>query len=607
MTRAGRSRGPRTAEAAAADGRGVHAADAALARRFGRYVLPYRKSLVAALVLLFAAGALDLVGPYLTKQAIDHAIPRADASELLRIALLFVGTLVLAFAATYVQNLIMTHAGQAIMRDLRGNLFRHLTRMGLPWFDRNPLGRVVTRVTSDVETLNDLLTAGIVTILADLFTLLGITAILFWMNWQLAALTFLVMPLLVFASILFRRAARRGFDLTRERVARITGVMQEAFSGIEVVKLFGREAENDRQFEEHNAGCRDAWLETVTAFAVFFPLVQLLLALAMATVLWGGGNRVLQNALTFGELVAFLQYVQRFFVPLRDLSEKYNVLQGALAAAERIFGILDTPADEDYERRPELVDVESLGGEIAFENVSFRYNEGEPVLKDVSFRVHPGERIALVGATGAGKTTVLSLLLGLYPLTSGRILLDGRDLATLNPRSVRRRLGTVLQDVFLFSNDVRGNVRLGDPTLDDAAVRSALESARADAIVDALPGGLDEPLGERGRSLSVGQRQLLSFARALARDPDVLLLDEATSSVDSETEGRVQEALETLLEGRTSLVVAHRLSTVRDADRILVFHRGELREEGTHEELLAHGGLYARLVEVQFGGGTVAA
>jgi ABC-type multidrug transport system fused ATPase/permease subunit len=294
-------------------------------------------------------------------------------------------------------------------------------------------------------------------------------------------------------------------------------------------------------------------------------------------------------------------------VPLRDLSEKYNVLQGALAAAERIFGILDTPADEDYERRPELVDVESLGGEIAFENVSFRYNEGEPVLKDVSFRVHPGERIALVGATGAGKTTVLSLLLGLYPLTSGRILLDGRDLATLNPRSVRRRLGTVLQDVFLFSNDVRGNVRLGDPTLDDAAVRSALESARADAIVDALPGGLDEPLGERGRSLSVGQRQLLSFARALARDPDVLLLDEATSSVDSETEGRVQEALETLLEGRTSLVVAHRLSTVRDADRILVFHRGELREEGTHEELLAHGGLYARLVEVQFGGGTVAA
>ncbi len=590
-----------------ARGRGVHAEDAALARRFGRYVSPYRRSLGAALALLFTAGALDLVGPYLTKQAIDEAIPSGDESALIRIAALFIGALLLGFLATYVQNLIMTHTGQAIMRDLRRDLFRHLSRMGLRWFDRNPLGRIVTRVTSDVETLNELLTAGIVTIIADLVTLIGITVILFWMNWQLAAMTFLVMPVLVFASVLFRRAARRGFDLTREKVARMNSVMQEAFSGIEVVKLFGRESENDRQFEEHNAGCREAWLETVRAFAVFFPLVQLLLALALATILWGGGERVLRGALTFGELVAFLQYVQRFFIPLRDLSEKYNVLQGALAAGERIFGLLDTPADEDFDDRPELARVESLGGDVEFDDVSFSYVDGEPVLKNVSFRVHPGERVALVGATGAGKTTVLSLLLGLYPLTGGTIRLDGRDVSTLDPRSVRSRVATVQQDIFLFSNDVRGNVRLGDPALDDAAIREALRLARADGIVDALPGGLDEPLGERGRTLSVGQRQLLSFARAIARDPDVLLLDEATSSVDSETEGRIQEALDELLRGRTSLVVAHRLSTVRDADRILVFHRGELREEGTHDELLKLGGLYARLVEVQFGAGDAAA
>jgi ABC-type multidrug transport system fused ATPase/permease subunit len=380
--------------------------------------------------------------------------------------------------------------------------------------------------------------------------------------------------------------------------------MQETLAGMEVVKLFGREKENDRRFDHHNAGCRDAWIDTIEAFAVFFPLVQLMLSIALAAVLWGGARGIHGGTLTFGELVAFLQYVQRFFVPLRDLSEKYNLLQGALAAAERIFGILDTPAAEEFADRPALPE---LRGEIEFQNVSFAYREGEPVMRDVSFRVQPGERIALVGATGAGKTTVLSLLLGLYRPTSGRILVDGHDLAEYDPRSLRSQVGTVLQDVFLFSSDVDWNVRLGDASLDPERVRGALEAARTMSFIDKLPRGLSEPLGERGRSLSVGERQLLSFARAIVVSPRILLLDEATSSVDSETEGLVQEALPALLEGRTCLVVAHRLSTVRDADRILVFHQGRIEEEGTHADLLRADGIYARLVELQFGSEEAAA
>jgi ATP-binding cassette subfamily B protein len=573
--------------------------DAALSRRFLRYVRPYAGTLGLSLALLFLAGALELAGPYLTKIAIDEAIPAGDTALLAKVVLAFFSVLIASFAIQYVQHLIMTRAGQGIMRDLRLELFRHIQKMGLPWFDRNPVGRVVSRLTADVETLNELLTSGLVSIVADVVTLVGITVILLWMNASLALITFLVLPPLVLASIRFRRRARDGFRDTRERVGRLNGVMQETFSGIEVVKLFGREPVNDEAFDEQNRRLRAAWLGVNDAFALFFPVVQFLLAAATALVLWGGGLRVAADTLTFGELVAFLQYVQRFFLPLRDLSEKYNVLQSAMASLERIFGILDTPAQEgDFHLRPS---VERVEGSIEFRNVSFDYAEGEPVLRDVSFVVRPGERIALVGATGAGKTTVLSLLLGFYAPQSGRILVDGHDLAAIDPRSLRRRTGTVLQDVFLFSADVDWNVRLGDPSRTAEEVRAALAASRADRFVDTLPAGLSERLGERGRSLSVGQRQLLSFSRALAIGPDLLLLDEATSSVDSETEGWIQEALREAMRGRTSIVVAHRLSTVRDADRILVFHRGALCEEGTHEELLRADGIYSRLVEVQFG------
>lgn len=584
-----------------------HARDVALSRRFLRYVRPHSLSLAGALLLLFTTGALELAGPYLTKVAIDDGIATGDTGRLARTCLLFLLVLAAEFVCAYFQDLLMVRTGQSVMRDLRRDVFGHIQRMRVGWFDRNPSGRVVTRVTSDVETLNELLTSGLVTILADVVTLAGITAVLLWMNASLAGLVFMILPFLVIASILFRDRARRGFRETREQVSQMSGFLQETLSGMEVVKLFGREADNDRRFDRHNAGCRDAWIDTIEAFAVFFPLVQLMLSVSLAAVLWGGGVRIVDGSLTFGELVAFLQYVQRFFVPLRDLSEKYNVLQGALAAAERIFGILDTEAGEDFSRRPDLAKAGPLAGDIVFENVSFHYVEGEPVLRNVSFRVRPGERVALVGATGAGKSTVLSLLLGFHAPVSGRILVDGTDLATLDPRSVRRRVGTVSQDVFLFSGDVDWNVRLGDDALPEAAVTRALQVSRAARFVERLPAGRRERLGERGRNLSQGERQLLSFARALARDPDVLLLDEATASVDSETEGLVQEALAELLAGRTCLVVAHRLSTVLDADRILVLHRGELAEQGTHAELVRAGGLYARLVEIQFGADEAAA
>ncbi|MGQ0721220.1 MAG: ABC transporter ATP-binding protein [Candidatus Eiseniibacteriota bacterium] len=585
-----------------ADGQAL---DLALTKRFLKYVKPYRGRLGLALTLLFTAGALELAGPWLTKIAIDDAIPSGDPSQLLRVVAAFLAVLLAEFVVGYAQTLIMTRAGQSMMRDLRTELFAHLQRMSLPFFDRNPVGRVVTRLTSDVETLNELLTSGLVTIIADVVTLVGITAVLFWMDPSLALLTYTVMPALLYASFRFRKTARRGFRATRERVGRLNGIMQETFSGIEVVKLFGREPRNDETFDEQNAELRKAWLSVNEAFALFFPVVQLFLAVATAAVLWGGGVRVIQETLTFGELVAFLQYVQRFFLPLRDLSEKYNVLQSAMAAMERIFGLLDTRAEEqEFDSRPLL---DGPVRTIEFEHVSFHYQDGEPVLRDVSFRVEAGERVALVGATGAGKTTVLSLLLGFYPPTSGRILVNGQDLAHFDPRSLRLRAGTVPQDVFLFSADVDWNVRLGDDTIREERVQGALEAARASRFIGQLPSGRAEKLGERGRSLSVGQRQLLSLARALARDPDLLLLDEATSSVDSETEGWIQEALHEALRGRTCLVVAHRLSTVRDANRILVFHQGRLTEQGTHDELLAARGIYARLVELQFGSETAAA
>jgi len=583
---------------------GAARGDPRLLKRFLPYLKLETPAFLWSLLLLFAAGALELAGPYLTKIAIDEAIPKRDGAHLLKIVLIYIGLLGVGFGVVYAQTLLVTRAGQRVMMRLRNDLFRHLLKLDLSTFDRNAVGRLVTRVTSDVESLNELLSSGLVSILGDIITLTGITIVLFVLDVRLALLCFLVLPFAMLTSLAFRRRARRGFRETRERVARLNSILQETFSGIEVVKLFGKEKDNDARFETENAKSRDAWLETLEAFAIFFPVIQLLLTLSLGTILVAGGWRVLEGTLTLGALVAFTQYVQRFFAPLRDLSEKYNVLQSALASSERIFGVLDWKEEEG---RSGLPAFPPLKGAIEFQNVSFSYVEGEPVLHDVSFRVKQGERVAIVGATGSGKTTVLSLLLGFYRPTEGCILIDGLDLAQHDPRSLRRQTGTVLQDVFLFSADVAWNLRLGDDTIEPARIERALDFARARRFVESLPRRLEEVVGERGRTLSVGQRQLISIARAAAADPAILLLDEATSSVDSETEALVQEAFAERLQGRTCLVVAHRLSTVRDADRILVMHHGRLVEQGTHRELIARDGIYSRLVELQFGSETVEA
>ncbi|MDP6529780.1 MAG: ABC transporter ATP-binding protein [Gemmatimonadota bacterium] len=572
--------------------------DTALLKRLFPLLAPRRAGLAGSFLLLFASGALDLTGPYLTKLAIDKALPAHDTALLGKIVGLFVCVLLLSFAARYAQNLLMQETGQRLMRDLRSRLFAHLQRMDIRYFDRHPVGGLVTRLTNDVEALNELLSSGLVSIVADAVTLTGITIILFVMDPGLAFITFLALPPVIFVSTVFRRRARAGFRATRERIAGIHSVMHESLSGSEVVKLFSREHENDRLFDVQNAGCRTAWLDTLQVFALFFPIIQFLLAVALALVLMSGGHRILHDALTFGELVAFLQYVQRFFGPLRDLSEKFNVLQAAGAAGDRILRVLDTPALEDYRERPSLP---SFSGSIEFDRVSFRYRHEEPVLRDVSFQVDPGQRVALVGPTGSGKSTVISLVLGLLNPDSGRVLIDHQDLKDFDPRSLRRHTGTVPQDVFLFSTDVGWNVRLGDssPGCDDD-IRTALETSRALSVVDALPQRLNEPLGERGHRLSAGQRQLLSFARALYAQPDLLILDEATSSVDPATETLIRDGLDRLLRGRTCLIVAHRLKTVQHCDRILVFRKGQIVEEGTHEELTRAGGLYARLAQLQF-------
>ncbi len=588
------------AESAPQESAGPDAArgDPRLLARFLPYLRPEAPAFLWCLLLLFVGGALQLAGPYLTKIAIDEALPKKDAAFLGKIVGVYLAVLAAEFVVVYVQTLLLTKAGQRVMLHLRREIFGHLVRMDLAHLDRNPVGRLVTRVTSDVETLNELLSAGLVSIVGDVITLTGITVVLFLIDARLALLSFLVLPIAVATSFVFRRWARRGFRETRERVARLNSILQETFSGIEVVKLFGREPANDAHFAKENAACRNAWLDTLQAFAVFFPVIQFLLTLSLATILAAGGLRVMEGTLTLGALVAFLQYVQRFFAPLRDLSEKYNVLQSALASSERIFGVLDTPISRDFTPKPA---VGPLRGAIEFDHVSFSYIAGQPVLRDVSFGIGAGERVAIVGATGSGKTTVLSLLLGLYRPDEGHLRLDGRDLATHDPRSARRQIGTVLQDVFLFSADVDWNVRLGDEGVSPESVERSLVLARAQPFVERLPRGKRELLGERGRTLSVGQRQLLSIARAAVVNPAVVLLDEATSSVDGETEALVQDALQTLLAGRTCLVVAHRLSTVRDADRVLVFHHGALVEEGTHDELVRRGGIYARLADLQFG------
>jgi ATP-binding cassette subfamily B protein len=578
--------------------------DGRLMKRLLGYLRPYWWLVLLAIGILAAASALQVVGPWLTKLALDEAIPRGDTHYLGMLGLAYLGVLLLTMVFQYAQSILTTWLGQQVMRDLRTEIFSHLQRQDLRYHDRNPVGRLMTRITSDVETLNELFSSGVVTVFGDIFTLVFIVAAMLSLDWQLALVTFSVLPLVAWAAFLFRGRIRRAYREIRVRLARINAYLQERITGIRVVQLFNREGADLARFKAINQDYLEAHLRSITYYALFFPVIQFFTALALALIIWYGGGSIIQGMTTVGVVVAFLQYAQRFFRPIQDLSEKYNLLQGAMASSERIFKLLDTAPTVVDPKNPMTLPPETRG-EIEFRDVWFAYGENDDgeedwVLKGVSFRVSPGEKVAIVGHTGAGKTTIINLLMRFYDVQKGQILVDGAPVDRLALKDLRDRIGLVLQDVFLFSRSVESNIRLGEKRITDEEVRAAAREVGAAPFIDRLPDAYGQALGERGQSLSVGERQLISFARALAFDPEILILDEATSSVDSEIEARIEEATNRLMEGRTSLVIAHRLSTVQHADRILVLHHGHLVEEGTHAELLDEGGLYARLHELQF-------
>lgn len=563
------------------------------------FLLPYRKAVAGAFLLLVLMGGIEALQPYLIKVAIDRHIAVGDAAGLVTIAALYFALLLLELALGFARTWLTTWIGQRAMHDLRERLFDRLQRLPVPFFDRQAVGRLVTRVTSDVEVLNDLFSSGVVAVLSDVFMLLAIAVTMFLVDPRLALVTLAVVPFILAVSLFFRVRMRSAYREIRIWVARLNAYLQEHVTGLDVVQLFRQEERSVREFGDLNRGHRDAQLRSILYYALFYPIVEILGAISIALVIWYGGGQILQGALTFGSLVAFIQYGEKFFAPIRDLAEKYNLLQAAMASGERLVALLDEPVPETTAVAARLPEPR---GEIEFEDVWFRYDEETWVLRGVSFRASPGDRLALVGPTGSGKTTCASLLTRLYEVTRGRILLDGVDVREYPIEMLRERVGLVLQDPFLFSRSVAENISLDAARVDRARVEAAIHAIGAERFVAALPGGADTPVGERGRSLSTGQKQLVSLARALAFDPPVLVLDEATSSVDSESEALIERAIRRLLAGRTSLVIAHRLSTVRGADRIVVLHHGEVREQGTHEELRAAGGLYARLYELQFAG-----
>ncbi len=575
--------------------------DAGLLRRLLGYLRPYRWPTAAAVLLLLVQSVLALIGPRLTEHALDVAIPRHDLGLLGLLATIYFVTLALDFLVEYGGTLLTTWIGQRVMYDLRMQIFEHLQRLSISYFDRNPVGRLMTRVTSDVETLNELFSSGVVTIFGDVFTLVAIMVMMLAIDLKLALVTFAVIPLVWLTARVFRRRVRETFRDIRYRLARLNAFLQERLSGMRIVQLFGRESDSAGRFGELNREHLRAHLRSITVYAIFFPVVEVLTAVAMALLLWYGGLRVLSDTLTVGVLAAFIQYTRRFFQPLQDLSEKFNLLQSAMASSERVFGLLDEPVTVAEPAVPLPLST-PVRGAVRFEGVWFRYTPDGPwVLKDISFTASPGQTIALVGHTGAGKSTIVNLLLRFYDPQRGRITIDGVDIRELGTADLRSIIGFVQQDLFLFTGDVMHNLTLGAP-IDPDEARQAARRVGADRFIERLPSGYGHRLGERGRSLSVGERQLLSFARALALNPGILVLDEATSSVDAEAEAQIQRAIAELMAGRTSLVVAHRLSTILHADEILVLHHGEIRERGAHRELLAQEGLYQRLYQLQLRG-----
>jgi ATP-binding cassette, subfamily B, multidrug efflux pump len=599
---------------------GAKAFDKRLARRLLRYLKPYRMRATASVALVIFSSLLEIAGPAIIAVGVDLYVKPLSGANTVGVsqrlgvwlaahgwsfdpitginvaATLYFVTLFADFAVLYTQMVLMNLMGQYIMYDLRKQIFEHLQRLDVQFFDRNPVGRLMTRVTTDVDALNDMFTAGFVAIFGDIFVLLGIVIVLFWMNWRMALVLFSITPFILLVSMWFRRGARITYRQVRARIAAINAFLQEHISGMSTVQLFNREEREMEKFDELNARHRDANIDSIFYYAVFYPVIELIQTVGIALIVWYGGGQVLRNTLSLGALIAFFQYAQRFYEPISDLSEKYNILQAAMAASERIFKLLDTPVHIKEEGRVTVDHFDSL----EFRNVWFAYNDEDWVLKNVSFRVERGEKVALVGHTGAGKTTVTALLLRFYEVQRGEILINGIDIRKYTLESLRALYAIVQQDFFLFTGNVSQNISLADPRIAPETVREAARRVQASRFIERLPKTYDAEVRERGAGFSVGEKQLLSFARALAFNPPVLILDEATSSIDTETEHLIQEAIQTLMEGRTSIVIAHRLSTIRSADMILVFHHGEIRERGTHEELMQIDGLYRKLYEIQY-------
>ena len=587
--------------------------DARLMRRLLVYLSPYKTLVIAALVLLFAEGALQLAGPLFTRRVIDVAVPTRDSAAILRYTLLFAGALVAQFFCSYGNAMLTALLGQSVMRDLRIEIFAHLQRLSIAFFDRNPAGRLITRVTSDVEALNELFTSGVVSGLGDVFTLIAIGVAMFLMDWRLTLAALVVIPFVAGVSHWFRASVRESYRDIRTRLARINAFLQERITGMRIVQLFGREEMEKERFRGLNEAHLDANVQAIRFYAIYFPAIEVLTSVAIAILIVTSASFVHANTLTVGTVAAFLQLSRRFYEPLQDLADKFNILQTAMASSERIFLLLDTEPSADRAISAPPRPRQRTAVTVEFEDVWFAYDVGhvariptenpagpEWVLKGVSFKADPGRTVALVGHTGAGKTTIVNLLMRFYDPQRGRILVNGTDIRTMPLEELRGLIAYVQQDIFLFAGDVATNIRLANPLTDDEVVAAA-SRVGADRIIRRLPDGYHQQLGERGSSLSVGERQLLSFARAVAAEASLLVLDEATSAVDSEIEAEIQRALSILMEGRTTIAIAHRLSTIVGADEILVLHHGEIVERGTHDSLLERTGLYDRLWRLQSG------
>ncbi len=567
--------------------------------RLFRYIKPYKLLLIFTIFLLLLTAGLQMAGPFLIKIAIDNYIMPGELKGLLYIAVLYVLVILFEFAIRYFQGYYTEYIGQKVMYDMRMDIFSHINKMPMSFFDKNPVGRIMTRVTTDVQTLNEMLSSGIITIFGDVFMILGIMIVMLSLNWELSLVTFSVLILLAIATFIFRSKVRIAFRIIRAKISNINSFLQEAISGINTIKLFNRQKENNEEFKYLNRGYLDIYLKTIFYYAVFFPAVTIIGTLAVALIIWYGGQKVIANLLTLGTLVAFLQYIEKFFHPISDLSEKFGILQEAIAASERIFKLLEQKPSITSPLRP--LKIKKIKGNIRFNKVWFAYNDKNYVLKDISFKIETGQSVAFVGATGSGKTSIINLLNRFYDIQGGKIFLDDKDIKRFDIRYLRKHIGIVMQDVFLFSGTILDNIRLGNKDISLNRVIEASKYVNAHKFIEKLPGKYNYEVKERGQVLSVGQRQLIAFARALVFNPEILLvLDEATSSIDSEIESLIQDALGKVMKNRTTIVIAHRLSTIKNVDKIIVLSHGRIVERGTHSQLLKIRGIYYKLYKFQY-------